>query len=51
MEKEQQYKKVLITVNDKPIGKEIWIDKVTYRAVSSHEMSVIGRSNTEASAG
>ncbi|WP_202128862.1 hypothetical protein [Paenibacillus dendrobii] len=37
MEKEQQYKKMLITVNGKPVGREIWIDKVTYAPVLTHE--------------
>lgn len=40
MEKEQQYKKLLITVNDKPVGREIWIDKITYAPVGIRERNV-----------
>ncbi|MET3548893.1 hypothetical protein ABID47_005525 [Paenibacillus favisporus] len=32
-ETEQQYKKIRITVNGEPLGKELWIDKVTYAPV------------------
>ncbi|GAB6991586.1 hypothetical protein [Paenibacillus pini] len=46
---EQKYKKIMIMVNDEPIGKEIWIDKITYAPVifndlttqSSHQQSEI----------
>ncbi|MEC0241818.1 hypothetical protein P4H66_18540 [Paenibacillus dokdonensis] len=40
MEKEQQYKKMLITVNGKPVGREIWIDKITYAPVFTDESAV-----------
>jgi len=35
MEKEHQYKKMRITVNGKPVGKELWIDKVTFAPVAA----------------
>lgn len=34
---EQQYKKIMITVNGEPVGKGLWIDKVTYAPVQIHE--------------
>ncbi|GIO33864.1 MULTISPECIES: hypothetical protein [Paenibacillus] len=37
MEKEHQYKKMLITVNGKPVGRELWIDKITYAKATMHE--------------
>ncbi len=39
MEKEHQYKKMLITVNGKPVGREIWIDKVTYAPLAANPLA------------
>lgn len=51
MEKEQQYKKMLITVNGEPIGKEIWIDRITYAPVLASDLTAeAAGSDTETAA-
>lgn len=52
MMKENNMKKIMITVNGKPVGNGLWIDKVTYAPIQrtdrftgdtkSHPASVIG---------
>lgn len=50
--KENNIKKIMITVNGKPLGTELWVDKVTYAPVNKESAVYVGRSAaTDAAAG
>lgn len=48
--KENNIKKITITVNGKPIGTELWVDKVTYAPVNREPVGYAGRSTAAESA-
>lgn len=50
--KENNIKKIMITVNGKPVATELWVDKVTYAPVNREAGAYVGQSAaTDAAAG